>query len=172
MFDLILAGILSWYAVGVLFSFALWSQLDNEESGWVVVWTLLALIIAHTNLDITLSQLAVAVPVYLLIGALWSFWRYKVLASEVLRDAHDRCKKFVDSDYEKYVSIMQDWAERVAPRTKVAMIAHHIFFWPVSLVCHMFADIIRGISKFIRKYMIGVYNSILNNELKKYDIKK
>ena len=172
LFDTILAFAVSWYAVGSLIVLAIWSQIDNEESGWVAFWSICILYVCYTNVSVTIEQLLIGIPVYLIIGIAWSIWRYMSYTKKYMLNKHTEYQHLIKEQPEKYNNIIDEAAKRISPSYKVAMISHHILLWPISVIYNMFSDVIAIISSFIRTHMIGIYHRILSSEVTKYKIER
>lgn len=114
-----------------------------------VFFGLSAMAVAKFYFDVpwgTIGGIAVA---YLIIGVIWSFWRYRSFVSENV--------EHIKTLPEKY------WEQRreyLAPTKNLDRITAWITVWPFSLVEHLIGDIIDAIRALVTKFFRGVYHKI------------
>lgn len=129
--------------------------------------TITAMILAHQLFAVTMLQLAVGLPVYILLGVLWSFWRYKNWCAYEIKH-HHRPHQYDSSttnhqelNEERVRQDLELLKSRLAP--KVSMIGHWILCWPLSMVLNLVDDMLHALVERIKH----IYKSILESVLAK-----
>lgn len=87
---------------------------------------------------------------YLVIGLLWSFWRYKRYLSKKMSVIKNSAALF--SDVEKKSMI-----EKLAPNKNIDRICTWIMVWPFSLIDNAFGDLINSIEYLVKTVFKRVY---------------
>jgi hypothetical protein len=95
--------------------------------------------------------------VYLVVGIVWSFYRYKRFIVSKIADMQELNYR-IESVSSYHPSKMLD------------TITAWIIIWPFSLIENICGDIINGIETLVKSVFKGVYNRIYDNALK--DINK
>ena len=95
---------------------------------------------------------------YLVVGVLWSFYRYK-------RFIVAKIELLTDINYTPWNNI-NDYH----PSRMLDTITAWIIIWPFSLTENLCGDIINGIETLVKKVFKGVYNRIYENAIKQINI--
>jgi hypothetical protein len=162
MFDMligfVMGGLLSWPGLLTLTLLGVWFEYV-ESRAWAVFTGLVVAASAYLFFNIAFMDVLVYMGLYLLVGVLWSFWRYK---------------RFV----QKRVAIItplsgasMDWEiKRLHPSENLSTITAWIIIWPFSMVENLCGDIIVAIEDLVRRVFKGVYNRIYESAIA--DLKK
>jgi hypothetical protein len=145
-------GLLGLALLGILFE-------HNEATGWAIFTGIVTAILAYFTYSVPLASIAIIAGMYLVIGLLWSFWRYKRLINKVVednRDKGDTAKKFA--------------LDLVHPKRQLGAITAWIVIWPFSFIGCLAGDLIDAIETLITKVFKGVYNRIYAAALKELGI--
>jgi len=124
----------------------------NEAHGWAVFIGLISATVAYFFFSVTLATLLTSAAIYLVIGFIWSFWRYKRHADKIVEQYKDK-----SVDQKKYA------LEYLRPRRMLNEITTWVIVWPFSIVENITGDIIKIIQTTITKFFKGIYNRIFNN---------
>jgi len=128
--------------LGILFE-------HNGARSWAVFSALVLAAVSYFFFHVALMSIVIGAAVYLAIGVVWSFWRYK-------RHAADVVEKF------KYAA-KQDKDEalrRLHPKAMLSTITAWIVIWPFSAVENIVGDLITAIQTLVSKIFRGVYHRI------------
>ena len=121
----------------------------NEAHGWAVFTGLIAAVLAYTMYAVPLAVLAGYAVAYLIIGFVWSFWRYKRHADKVVSECEG-----VSKNSRQYA------IEQLKPARMLSKITTWVMIWPFSMVENVLGDFIKIIQTFITKFFKGIYNRI------------
>ena len=121
----------------------------NGARGWSVFTALAVAAVAYFFFSVSLMNIAIGAVVYIVIGLLWSFWRYKRHVEKVVA----RTKDLSDSYKESAVRSLH-------PRAMLGTITAWIVVWPFSMVENIVGDIINFVQDLVVKYFRGVYMRI------------
>ena len=135
--------------LGILFE-------HNNVRGFAVFTAIVSAVLAFFFFDISLKNLAIGSAVYLVIGVLWSFWRYKRHADKAVEEI----KQMTDDAYRKYA------IKALHPSQMIDTFVAWIIVWPFSLVENLTADIINGIQRLVTTAFKSVYNKIYTSAIK------
>jgi predicted membrane protein len=124
----------------------------NDSSGWSIFWLILAGGVAFLAFNISLVTLAIGAVSYIVIGLIWSFWRYKRHAQNVVKEHKD------SSATEK-----QRVLERLHPSKMIGSITAWIIVWPFSMVENIVGDLLNFVQDLVVKYFRGVYTRIYDS---------
>lgn len=142
------AGFISGWAVlllGVLALFGILSE-HNESSGWAVFWLIIAGAVAFIAFDVSLIVLAVGAVAYVVIGFIWSFYRYKRHAMKIVEKYRDQSS-----------GTKERALEQLHPKNMLGTITSWVIVWPFSVVSNIGGDLINFIQSLISKFFRGIY---------------
>jgi len=145
------AGFIAGWAIFILaalFLFGIFAE-HTESSGWAIFFMILAVTVAFFTFSFSWLTLALGAVGYIVVGLLWSFWRYKRHAQKVVADNKN------SSASEK-----QRVLERLHPKAMLGTITAWIVIWPFSMVENLVGDIINFIQELVTKFFRGVYHRI------------
>lgn len=140
--------ILTWPALIVLFVLGILFE-HNGARGWSVFTALVAAATAFFFFSVSLMTIAIGAVAYVIIGLVWSFWRYKRHAAKVVEE-----NKGLDKMYRERA------IERLHPKAMLPTITAWILIWPFSMVENITGDIINFIQSLVTKFFRGVYHRI------------
>jgi hypothetical protein len=146
------AIMLTWPAILIVCVFGVLSE-HNESRGMAMFWGLVAAISAFFYFNVPLQDLLTYAVSYVVIGLLWSFYRYKRFITAKVEE------------FEKNGYIYDGWdkvqnLDKWDPSKMLDTITCWIIIWPFSLLDNMCADIIVGIEALVKKVFKGVYKRI------------
>lgn len=154
--DAIIGFFLSWYfLIGVLCAgllFEIW-----EVRTLTVVAVIAAAVIAYVKFDVTWTQLGVTVVCYLLVGSIWSVWRFYRYASTATEKHLERIKSGGLDNTERN---NREILNRLQPANNVEKIVAWIIVWPISAVESIVGDVIRLLKLWVTKALIKIFDSI------------
>lgn len=142
---------LSWPALvilailGVLFEY-------NEARGMAIFVTLVLAVTAFFFFNVSLVTLAMYAAGYIVVGAIWSFWRYKRHVDVVVEENKNRDKTY------KERALAQ-----IHPTEMLGTITAWIIVWPFSMVENLVGDILNFIQSLVTKFFRGIYMRIYGN---------
>lgn len=111
-----------------------------------------AMAISYHYFDVSIKALLAWAVVYLVVGVLWSFWRYRgYVAKEMQQLQSIMFKRQADLEWRLHC---------LAPGNNLDRISAWIIIWPFSLVEHLLGDIINAINALASKVFKGVYFKI------------
>ena len=133
------------FVLGILFE-------HNGARGWAVFSAMLAAGVAYLFFNVSLAAIAIGAVAYIVIGLVWSFWRYKRHAANVVEQYKGK------SSHEKEHAL-----RKLHPRAMLDTIIAWVLIWPFSLVENMIGDFINAIQTLVTKVFRGVYHKIYNS---------
>ena len=143
--------LITWPVLVTLCVFGIWCEY-SESRGFAVFWALVTSVLAFFYFKMSLIDIAIYSFAYLVIGVIWSFYRYK---------------RFIVSKTERYKAgeylVFNDYYH---PSKMLDTITAWIIIWPFSLIESLCGDIIKGIETLVKKVFKGVYNRIYENAIK------
>jgi Zn-dependent protease with chaperone function len=155
MFDMLIGFILmvalSWQGLAGLFLLGILFEY-NECRGWSVFTGLIVAVSSYFFFQIPLAEIFVGIGVYLFVGVLWSFWRYKRYVEKSVIIA----RKLSGLDLTLYL-------RRLHPSENLSKITAWIIIWPFSMIENLCSDIINFIETLVSKVFKGVYNKIYSS---------
>ena len=126
--------------------------------GTLIFIALIVLGIAHyaaSDIVITWQLALTGIIGYLAIGGLWSLWRYRSFIIEAINETK---AEYANSDK------LRDRLIRLKHETRasnyVGFIVFHMMAFPISFVTHVFGDVYRAMATFVRRYMVGIFNTV------------
>lgn len=143
---------ISWPALVAFCLFGIWSE-HSESRGFAVFWALVAAVSAYFYFNIPLVDIGFYALAYLVLGVVWSFYRYKrfiVAKVETLNEMNYRLESISQYHPTKMLDTITAW----------------IIIWPFSLLENLCGDIINGIETLVKKVFKGVYNRIYESAIK------
>jgi hypothetical protein len=145
------AGILlTWPALIVLVLFGVIAE-HNSARGWAVFWAAAALIAGFFYFDFSLLALAISAVVYVAVGVVWSWYRYKRFVSDTVAANRNTS----DSNKQRVI-------EQLHPKAMLGTITAWIMIWPMSFLGNVVGDLIDGIQLLVTKVFRGIYHKIYN----------
>jgi hypothetical protein len=160
MLETILLGITTYFitlpVLVTLCVFGIWCEY-SESRGFAVFWALVASVLAFFYFKMSLIDIAIYSGAYLVVGVIWSFYRYKrfiVAKLEQLKTINHQIHQV--SDYR--------------PNHMLDTITAWIIIWPFSLIENLCGDIINGIEMLVKKVFKGVYHRIYEGAIKNSSI--
>jgi divalent metal cation (Fe/Co/Zn/Cd) transporter len=144
-----LAGwFLSWPALAVLVGAGVLFE-HWESTGMVVFLTIVTAVTAFFFFDVTLVQLAICGVIYLAIGILWSFWRYRRYVRKEVAERINSGSRVTDV-----------WLARISPLSNTDTIVGWVVVWPFSAIENLAGDLINGITELVTTTFRRMYASI------------
>lgn len=146
------AGILlTWPALIAIVLLGILAE-HNGGRGWSVAFALIGAAVAYFFFNVSLLALGLGALAYLAIGVVWSFYRYKRHAGDVVEKNKDE----TDTVKER---VLRD----LHPKAMLGTITAWIIVWPFSLVENFVGDIINGIQALVTKFFRGIYHRIYDS---------
>lgn len=132
-------------ALGVLFE-------HNGARGWAVFSALLLAAVAYMFFSVPLMTIAIGSVVYVMVGLLWSFWRYKRHA-----------QKIVDQYKAEDARMRESALRSLHPKEMLGTITAWIMIWPFSMFENIAGDIINIVQSMVTKFFRGIYFRIYDS---------
>jgi len=143
--------LLTWPAFIVLVFLGILFE-HNGARGWAVFTALSVAAVSYFFFSVSLMTIAIGAVGYIVIGLIWSFWRYKRHAQRVVEE------------HKKSSAQEKEYALRALhPKAMLATITAWIVIWPFSLVENFVGDIINFIQDLVVRYFRGVYHRIYDS---------
>lgn len=147
-----LAGaLLSWPALIVLIMLGVLFE-HNGARGWAVFTAIVLSAVAYFFFSVPLLTIATGAAVYLVVGLIWSFWRYKRHVEKTVAEHKN------STNHEK-----EGVLRRLHPRQMLSTITAWVLIWPFSLVENIAGDLINAVQALIQKIFRGVYYRIYDS---------
>lgn len=150
--------LVSWYSLlglcllGVLFE-------HGSFRGWSVFTGLLSMVVAFFFFKVPLAHIAIASGIYLVVGILWSFWRYKRHLSGKIATFKDLTEKELNG------LVTQAYIRDLHPSKMIGAITAWILVWPFSFIENLVADILNFVETLVTKVFKGIYNKIYTSAI-------
>lgn len=143
------AYLLTWPALLIILGLGVLAEhFDNIKTA--VFLGLTAIVISYIMFSVPLTTLALILLGYVIVGILWSFWRYKRFVSSgvkgLSRNASDQYKRTM--------------LQHLSPEQNKGMLVFWILMWPLSLVSNFIGDFINLIQKLVTEVFHKVYAKI------------
>lgn len=147
-----LAGwLLSWPALIIML--ILGSVFEaNESHGWAIFIGLVAAVSAYFFFAIPFTVLLMYSVGYFVVGFVWSYWRYKRHADQVVDEYKSRDKAARDNAI-----------HYLHPTKMLDKITTWVIVWPFSMFESVLGDIVQLVQIAITKFFKGIYTRIFNN---------
>lgn len=143
--------LLTWPALLVLLFVGILSE-HNGSRGFAVVSALALMVVSFFFFNVSLISLAIYAAGYIVIGLIWSWYRYKRHASGVVE------KNLNASD-----AIKEQALRGLHPKAMLSTITAWILIWPFSLVENFVGDIITFVQTLVSKIFRGIYHRIYDS---------
>lgn len=145
-----LGAFLSLPAIITLSVLGVWTE--HIDSAWGGFWFILASVAAIFFFQVPFAYVLWSIPVYLAVGFVWSFQRYRRYVRERLQTTPKSSMKTIVAD--------------LNPKNQVSSITYWVLFWPFSLLANILSDFIDLIGDLIKGTFRKVYESILASAVK------
>lgn len=152
--DYILIILITYNSLFIFLSLGILFEILNCEK-LTTFFVVTASLIAIFLFKIPISLIAIYLIVYILIGTIWSFWRYKQYIKKIIIEMTHR------SEYSKTLEL-----DGANPKKMVSTIAHWIIVWPFSCIQHTTKDIVNMLKDYVSVTLSRVYNSIYETTTK------
>jgi len=124
----------------------------NGARGWAVFTALISMLVAYFFFNVSLAAIAVGSVAYIVVGLIWSFWRYKRHAEKV-----------VEQNRESNIYYKERALAALHPKAMLGTITAWILIWPFSMVENIVGDIITTIQLLVTKFFRGVYHKVYDS---------
>jgi hypothetical protein len=131
--------------LGILFE-------HNGARGWAVFTAILSAFAAYFVFMVPFATIAIGAGVYFVVGLLWSVWRYKRHADQVV----EKLKGASQDEKEHYLA-------RLHPKEMIGTITAWILIWPFSLIGNLVGDLITVVQNLVQKFFRGIYHRIYDS---------
>lgn len=149
------AYLLTWPFLAVLFLAGIFFE-HTRCHGWAVFTGILAIVVGYFYLDISVTTLVKWSIGYLVVGVVWSFWRYNSFVSESVKAINESGSVGV---------YLREKVEALAPGKNLNLITTWILIWPFSAVEHIVGDLITFIQTLVTKVFRSVYAKIYTAQI-------
>lgn len=163
---------LNWYALIGLFLLGTFS-VHNESKFFGLLFLGLFAFTAYKFFNISLENMLYYVIGYIVVGFMWSFWRYKKYVRKHVNDFNnkigDYSGRFYGNDDDKYKALLKN----TELSKNVDLVVFWVLVFPLSMIENLLGDLIDFVTSTVTVYLKSVYESIINSELKnvKYEPK-
>lgn len=151
----VLGYLAAWPSWFILIGLCLWSDYA-ESSGWTVFLSILFGVASYFLFNLSPKDLLWTAPLYVVIGVLWSLWRWK-------RRCDKKVALFMEgADKNKNKHGREILEQQITPSAvgNKERITTWVLTWPFGLVVHSCNDIFSLVGKMIDKYLIKAYQGI------------
>lgn len=146
---LFVAGyLLTWPALVILLLAGIFFEHTGSRK-MAVFSGIVAAVSAYFYFGIPLETIGFYALAYLVIGVVWSFWRYKVFINKQVSYLEQRTWR---NQAHKIEAVTQ-----LAPSNNLGQITAWIIVWPFSLVENTLGDVINAVQALVTKVFKGVY---------------
>jgi hypothetical protein len=121
----------------------------NEAHGWAMFVGVVSAVVAYFFFAIPLMTLLIYSAVYLVVGFVWSFWRYKRHADYIVEEYSGRS---LDARRAAVYSLQ--------PSNMLDKLTTWVLIWPFSMIENVLGDFIKIVQTFITTFFRGIYNRI------------
>lgn len=144
-------GLIALLVVGIVFE-------HRGDRACAVFTGLVTMVVSYLFFDIPLETIMYASIGYLLIGVVWSFWRYRVLVDYVVAQIKALPKNANEHIRERMI-------ERLAPTENLDKITAWIIIWPFSAIENILGDVIKMVQVLVTDVFKGVYHKIYKSRI-------
>lgn len=137
--------------LGIIFEFY-----DNVLS---VYTGIAAALVAYFMFNIPLTTLAIYAGIYLIVGIVWSFWRFKRYTDKQV----DEYNEIADKREYEYNRLL----ERISLKSSTGRIVAWITVWPFSMIENLTSDIVKLLKSLVTDVLKYFYNIIVDNAVSK-----
>lgn len=158
------AYLLSWPILAILFLAGVLFE-HTQSRGWAVFTGILAMIVSYFYFDASLVKILEAAVVYVIVGVVWSFWRYHQhvkISAEKLRVK--KANRPVPEQPYFDMHIRQEIRD-LAPSANLDLITIWIIIWPFSVVENILSDVLSAIETLVTRVFKGVYARIYTSHV-------
>lgn len=127
----------------------------HSSTGWAVFTGLLAATLAFFFFNASLIGLAIVSAVYIPIGLVWSWYRYKRHAAKTV----EKAKALGQREKELLVKALH-------PKEMLGTIVQWILIWPLSMIENLIGDLIHMVESLVTRWFRGVYHTIYDSAVK------
>lgn len=127
--------------------------------GWAVFTGLVAMVVGYFYFDVSLKTILFWAIGYVLIGLVWSFWRYNVYVSDGVKAIKERLNS--DNNY----TLVQGRKDELLPSRNLDLITTWVLIWPFSAVECLLGDVITFIQTLVTKVFRQVYSRIYSSHI-------
>lgn len=163
MFEFVLGLLLSWPFLAICIILAIFSE--YHESAWTIVFTIAIAAVSFFYFDLALRDFLIGIPVYIIVGVVWSFWRYKRYVNKMVSKSKNADGTLDERDYERL-------QETLSPTRMLSTIVFWICVWPFSLLENVLEDLITGIETLVTTVFRSIYRRIYDSAFSGVQIKK
>ena len=128
-----------------------------DKDALAVLTGIASLVVAYFMYDLSLIGTAYAAAVYLVVGVVWSFWRYKRFVDSRV----ESCNVEGTSEHARNYMLTEIKLENTLGR-----ITSWIIVWPFSMVENVTHDVVRLIRTLVSETLKSAYNKIYTNAIK------
>jgi hypothetical protein len=139
--------------LGIIFEFY-----DNVLS---VYTGIAAALVAYFMYNIPLNTLAIYAGIYLVIGIIWSFWRFKRYTDQKVEEYNENLIKRA-IDHERLM-------HQISLKACTGRIVAWITVWPFSMIENLTSDIVKLLKSLVTDVLKYFYTIIINNAVSKID---
>ena len=151
-----LAGfMLSWPALITLLVIGVFCE-HYAARGFAVFTALITMVVAYFFFNIPMVTLAIYSVVYVVVGIVWSFYRYR-------RFVINEVASLKDITSERRIHELG----KLHPKNMLNTITAWILIWPFSILENIIGDIIDGIQHLVKNVLHNVYIKIYNSAVEK-----
>lgn len=123
---------------------------------FVLIFSLLAVLQVFLCFTVSVSSFLITFFLYIPVGILYSFWKYKNYAKMVVNEL-----KEIDDQYRRKTII-----EKFHPKKMVSLILVWILIWPISVINTIISAIISCTTSLVTHTFYQVYNRIHEQAIK------
>jgi len=183
LYAFVLLWMFTWPAVGFIVAAAIWCE-HRDSHGWTVISTIVLSVILWKMFALTSEQVMWGAALYIPIGFMWSFWRWKLHCDKIANEyasgkaqkamarnvRSDRNGKVDPAEQERAKQeLRREIFDRVDPRRHVDKMIYWVMGWPFSLVERALSDLLNFVETLIRTTMQQTYQRISNHVMKRVD---
>lgn len=151
---LFISGLLfTWPALVVLLLLGITFE-HKGARGWAVFTGIVSMIVSYFYFNVALESILYYALAYLIVGIVWSFWRYNGYVKEQVAYIKSMSSKAFSADWR------QTQVDNLAPTKNLDRITAWILIWPFSAVENIAGDIINAVQALVTKVFKGVYHKI------------
>jgi hypothetical protein len=148
--------LLTWPALIIMIFCGILSE-HNESRGWSMFFGIVVMISSYFFFNVSLETIAYYVAAYVVIGLLWSFWRYKRFVTAGI-ESINLSSPVGNNNYNNDFKLRQ--IANLHPAQNLDKITAWIIVWPFSMIENVTGDLISLVHTLITKVFKGVYHKI------------
>lgn len=148
-FGLFIAGyLLTWPALVILLLAGIFFEHTGSRK-MAVFSGIVAAVVSYFYFGIPLETISFYALAYLVVGLVWSFWRYRVFLNKQVGYLEQRTWR---NQAHKVEAVAQ-----LAPTNNLGQITAWIIIWPFSFIECALGDVINAVQALVTKVFKGVY---------------